>query len=740
MKRASFFGGPWGLRISLLLCVIGATSAIAIAQQVIATLPVGKYPEGVAVNPATNQTYITNVSGNSVTAIDGTTLNTTTIGVGLSPSFSGVNSVTSKIYVSNNGDNTVSVIDGTNNSVIKTILVGTAPSAAGVNPVTNKIYITNTSSSSVSVIDGKNDSVMTAVSVGSTPVFPGVNPVTNKIYVTNEKDGSVSVIDGTNDSVIKTVSVGGGPVYLAVNPVTNKIYVANDWDGSVSVIDGTNDAVIKTVSVGTYPYFPVVNPVTNKIYVPNGGSASVSVIDGTNDSVITTVSTGDRPWFVAVNPVTNKIYVPNEYSGNVSVIDGANDTVIATLTVGKYPFVVAVNPATNRVYVVNNGDNSVSVIAGANPSALQLVPVAPCRLVDTRHSGGGPIQGGTSQSFILPQLGNCSIPASTAAYALNVTAVPQGSLGYLTIWPTGEDQPNASILNSVDGRVKANAAIMPAGYQGAVSVFASNTTDLVLDINAYFTQSSHSGFDGPSKLAFYALTPCRVADTRGPKGALGGPSLSGGQERDFPVLASACNIPSNAQAYSLNFTVVPAGQLGYLTVWPMGQTRPGVSTLNDMTGTVVANAAIVPAGDKGEIMVFASNDTNLVIDVNGYFAPPDVGGLSLYPTAPCRVLDTRRHGGLFSGGAWVDVLESICTPSETAEAYVFNATVVPQASLGYLTLWPDGEPQPGVSTLNAIDGMVTSNLAIVPTNNGSIDAYASNLTQLILDISSYFAP
>jgi hypothetical protein len=31
-------------------------------------------------------------------------------------------------------------------------------------------------------------------------------------------------------------------------------------------------------------------------------------------------------------------------------------------------------------------------------------------------------------------------------------------------------------------------------------------------------------------------------------------------------------------------------------------------------------------------------------------------------------------------------------------------------------------------------------MAIVPTTNGSIDVYASHATQLILDISSYFAP
>ena len=45
-----------------------------------------------------------------------------------------------------------------------------------------------------------------------------------------------------------------------------------------------------------------------------------------------------------------------------------------------------------------------------------------------------------------------------------------------------------------------------------------------------------------------------------------------------------------------------------------------------------------------------------------------------------------------------------------------------------------------VSTLNATDGAITSNMAIVPNGNGKIDAYAAGLTQLVLDISSYFAP
>jgi hypothetical protein len=108
------------------------------------------------------------------------------------------------------------------------------------------------------------------------------------------------------------------------------------------------------------------------------------------------------------------------------------------------------------------------------------------------------------------------------------------------------------------------------------------------------------------------------------------------------------------------------------------------------------------------------------------------------------VIDTRKigNGQPFSGtlSLPVDVVDSVCGPPSTALAYVFNATVVPSGGLSYLTLWPDGESQPVVSTLNAIDGAITSNMAIVPTNNGKVDAYASGITQLILDISSYFAP
>jgi hypothetical protein len=164
------------------------------------------------------------------------------------------------------------------------------------------------------------------------------------------------------------------------------------------------------------------------------------------------------------------------------------------------------------------------------------------------------------------------------------------------------------------------------------------------------------------------------------------------------------------------------------------------STLNALTGTITANAAIVPAGTGGAINLYTTNNADMVIDINGYFAPPGTGGLSLYTLSPCRVLDTRQNPGPLTGTLGVNVTGNGCDAPNTAQAYVFNATVVPPSPLGYLTLWPEGAVQPLVSTLNAIDGSLTSNMAIVPAASGAVNAFASNPTQLILDISGYFAP
>ncbi len=383
--------------------------------------------------------------------------------------------------------------------------------------------------------------------------------------------------------------------------------------------------------------------------------------------------------------------------------------------------------------------------AAATPNA-RFVPVAPCRIADTRAPDGpfgGPVMAANStRSFAVPQSA-CAVPATALAYSLNVTVIPRGALPYLTLWPTDQTRPLVSTLNSWQGTVVANAAIVPAGTGGGVSVFVAGSTDVILDIDGYFDASG-----GPTAYSFYPTQPCRIADTRSAAGPFGAPSLPAGQSRDFPVPSSSCGMPSTATAYSLNVTVVPdpvVRYLGYLTAWPAGEARPNSSTLNSWAGKVVANAAIVPAGAGGAISVFVPNPTDVVLDANGYFAPPgSPGALSFYPVTPCRVADTRNGAGptMDAGTSRsFSIPAGGCFIPTTAAAYSVNVTAVPQEPLSYLTAWPAGSARPLVSTLNSPDGSVVANAAIVPAGaNGAVEVFVTGRTDVILDINGYFAP
>jgi hypothetical protein len=308
----------------------------------------------------------------------------------------------------------------------------------------------------------------------------------------------------------------------------------------------------------------------------------------------------------------------NDLSGGIV----ANAAIVQAGTNGAID--IFVNNATDVVIDING-----YFAPSGNPGALEFYPATPCRVADTRSAGGSGFTGafgppemaaGSTRSFPIPASA-CHLPASAAAYSFNITADPPGLLDYLTIWPAGQPMPVVSTLNDESGAIVANAAIVPAGASGAVDVYVPQATELIIDTNGYFASPGN-----PGALNFYPLPPCRVADTRavggsGFSGAFGPPQMTAGSTRSFPVPSSSCGIPATAQAYSMNITVVPPGPLPFITTWPTGQAMPTVSTLNDVSGGVVANAAIVPAGSNGAISVFAYAATDLIIDIDGYFAP-----------------------------------------------------------------------------------------------------------------------
>src|SRR5206468_2787285 len=122
-----------------------------------------------------------------------------------------------------------------------------------------------------------------------------------------------------------------------------------------------------------------------------------------------------------------------------------------------------------------------------------FVPITPCRIIDTRDGGfasglGTPSLPAKSIRTFPVLSSSCGIPSSALAYSLNITVVPRGPMPYLSIWPWGQAQPVVSTLNSYAGAVVANAAIVPAGVNGAVSVYADGDTDMIVDANGYFVQ------------------------------------------------------------------------------------------------------------------------------------------------------------------------------------------------------------------------------------------------------------
>ena len=191
-----------------------------------------------------------------------------------------------------------------------------------------------------------------------------------------------------------------------------------------------------------------------------------------------------------------------------------------------------------------------------------------------------------------------------------------------------------------------------------------------------------------------------------------------------------------------------------------GPTRaPHTSVLNDPTGTTVANMSIVESSN-GTINVLSTSDTDLSVDIYGYFAPSGPDPLALYPMVgtyqPARCYDTRPNPiDLGPYGVDIHTSNSLCSSSfppdflPNTEAYVLNATVLPftnggPGGLGGLYVFPYGVEDPQLAVLAALDGATTSNMTITPSlfglsSPGAVNTFVSNPTNVLFDVSAFFA-
>ncbi|HEY8032340.1 MAG TPA: YncE family protein [Methylocella sp.] len=294
--------------------------------------------------------YVTNSGANTVSVIDiPTNKVVATVPVGFFPSGVAVTPDGKHAYVANFQSNNVAVIDTVANSVVGTpIPVGNGPIGVAISPDGLHAYVPNFTDGTVSVIDTATNTVGPTLAVGPNPFAVAVTPDGQHVYVVNNvSPGTVTVIDtATNTVEAATLTVGGHPFPIAVTPDGKHAYVGNDDDDTVSVIDtATNTVEATTIPVGVVPFGIAFTPDGKHAYVANFASSDVSVIATATKSKVTEFPVGAGPIGIAVSPDGKHAYVANQSSNTVSVIDTATNTVVGTnIKVGSAPFGVGIIP------------------------------------------------------------------------------------------------------------------------------------------------------------------------------------------------------------------------------------------------------------------------------------------------------------------------------------------------------------------------------------------------------------
>jgi hypothetical protein len=114
--------------------------------------------------------------------------------------------------------------------------------------------------------------------------------------------------------------------------------------------------------------------------------------------------------------------------------------------------------------------------------------LTPCRLVDTRLSS--PLQSGVVRTFTVH--GQCGIPPSALAVALNVAVTQPSNGGFVTLFPDAGAVPGTSTLNFGGGQTRADNAVLSLATDGSGTLsvrpvlLAGGTVHLILDVTGYF--------------------------------------------------------------------------------------------------------------------------------------------------------------------------------------------------------------------------------------------------------------
>ncbi len=342
--------------------------------------------------------------------------------------------------------------------------------------------------------------------------------------------------------------------------------------------------------------------------------------------------------------------------------------------------------------------------------------------------------------------GRGATPGTAASTFLNVTAVDPAGAGYLTVYPCGQTQPNASNVNFAAGQNVPNAVISKIGTGGKVCIFTSAATQLIVDTAGYF----------PTTTSFTPLAnPVRLLDSRTGGSTIDGQAAGigprpGGQVYTLQV-AGRGGLPGAGSLASavLNVTVDAPASGGYITVYPCDQAQPNASNVNFQAGQTIPGLVVAKLSAAGTVCVFTDQTTDLLVDAAGYFATT----VSYTPlAAPVRFMETRNgaiappDGGAYGEGARPGGTEYQLLVggrngiAQSASAVLLNVTVAGPQQSGYLSVYPCGSPAPNASNLNYEAGKTIANT--VPAGVGAgrkVCIFVSGTTDVIVDVAGRLA-
>jgi hypothetical protein len=389
--------------------------------------------------------------------------------------------------------------------------------------------------------------------------------------------------------------------------------------------------------------------------------------------------------------------------------------------------------------------------------------LTPARILDTRTGNGAPTAlVANGATLDVPVVGRGGVPVTGAsAVVLNVTVTEPRVGGYLTVWPTGEPRPLASNLNVSQGQTVANLVTVKVGRDGRVSLYnGAGAGHLIADVAGWYGPSA--SVDGSR---YHSLAPARLLDTRAGNGAPAA-LVTTAAPIDLQVTGRGGVPATGVSAVVLNVTVTEPMLGGFLTAWPTGEARPLASNLNFEPYRTVPNLVTVKVGAGGKVSLYHSGHVaHLVADVAGWFGPGgESAGARYHPLVPARLVDTRipmllwppglpgpppgYSGGFIypnvvQAGASVEVAVAGQggVPAAGATAVILNVTAVDPAGIGFLTVWPTGQPRPLASNLNFLTGGSVPNLVVARLGAGgtvSIHNGSEGTVHLIADVAGWY--